>query len=265
MKAERGSASTSLDSRRTLALAPSTIASEVSRINNNPGVNALSPSTFPIDPGSTLSRTTPGDPLRNMFQNELWPGTNFDAVEQFAQPRPFWQQNLDLRGRAGNTSYYASGNVFNQGGAIQFLDGFQRQSARLNVDHAINDWTFALSSYYARDRKDGFDQEDGGGAFFRLTRTPPIANLEQRDQFGRLFIRTNLQGGGTQNYNPLYYLENQRTTDRTATDLSVARRHSGARSSGRRWISTSPMTARTRQPISSATRVSATPPAPRQL
>jgi TonB-linked SusC/RagA family outer membrane protein len=197
-------------------------ASEVTRINNNPGVNALSPSTFPIDPGSTLSRTTPGDPLRNMFQNEIWPGTNFDAVEQFAQPKPFWQQNLDLRGRAGNTSYYASGNVFNQGGSIQFLDGFQRQSGRLNVDHTIRDWTFALSTYYARDRKDGFDQEDGGGAFFRLTRTPPIADLEQRDQFGRLFIRTNLQGGGTQNYNPLYYLENQRTTDRTSRFIGGA-------------------------------------------
>ncbi len=189
--------------------------SEVTRINNNPGVNALAPATFPIDPGSTITRSTGGDPLRNMFQNELWPGPNFNAVEEFAQPKPFWQQNIDLRGRAGNTSYYASGNAFNQGGSIKFLDGFQRQSARLNVDHAISNWTFALSSYYAHDKKDGFDQEDGGGAFFRLTRTPPIADLNQRDQFGRLFIRTNLQGGGSQNYNPLYYLENQRLTDKT--------------------------------------------------
>ncbi len=189
--------------------------SEVDRINNNPGVNALSPSTFPIDPGSAISRTTAGDPLRNMFQNEVYPGINYDAVELFADPKPFWQQNIDLRGRAGNTSYYASGNVFNQGGSIKFLDGFHRQSARLNVDHSINDWTFALSSYYARDKKDGFDQEDGGGAFFRLTRAPPIASLDKRDQFGRLYIRTNLQGGGSQNYNPLYYLENQRLTDKT--------------------------------------------------
>jgi len=196
--------------------------SEVDRINNNPGVNALSPSTFPIDPGSTLSRTTAGDPLRNMYQNELYPGINYDAVGLFADPKPFWQQNIDLRGRAGNTSYYASGNAFNQGGSIAFLDGFQRQSARLNVDHSINDWTFALSTYYARDKKDGFDQEDGGGAFFRLTRAPPIASLDKRDQFGRLYIRTNLQGGGTQNYNPLYYLENQRLTDKTSRFIGGA-------------------------------------------
>jgi len=189
--------------------------SEIDRINNNPGVNALSPSTFPIDPGSTLTRSTPGDPLRNMFQNELWPGTNYDAIELFADPKPFWQQNIDLRGRAGNTSFYASANAFDQGGSIQFLDGFQRQSARLNVDHTISTWTFSLNSYFARDTKDGFDQEDGGGAFFRLTRAPPIAHLDARDQFGRLYIRTNLQGGGSQNYNPLYYLENQRNNAKT--------------------------------------------------
>ncbi len=189
--------------------------SEVDRINSNPGVNALSPPTFPIDPGSTLSRSTAGDPLRNMFQNQLYPGANYDAVSLFADPKPFWQQNIDLRGRAGNTSYYASANALNQGGTIAFLDGFQRQSARLNVDHSISDWTFSLSSYFARDKKDGFDQEDGGGAFFRLTRAPPLAPLDVRDQFGRLYIRTNLQGGGTQNYNPLYYLENQRLTDKT--------------------------------------------------
>src|SRR5687767_430812 len=188
---------------------------EQMRINDYPDVFALTPPTFPIDPGSTLSKTTAGDPLRNMFQNERWPGTNYDAIEQFAQPKPFWQQNLDMRGRAGNTSFFASGNAIDQGGAIQFLDGFQRQSARLNVDHARGDWTFGLNTYFARDRKDGFDQEDGGGAFFRLTRAPPIANLDQRDSRGRLFIRPNLQGGGSQNYNPLYYLENQRNITNT--------------------------------------------------
>jgi TonB-linked SusC/RagA family outer membrane protein len=189
--------------------------SEIVRINSTPFVNAQSPPTFPIDHGSTLTASTAGDPLRNMFQNEVYPGTNYDAIELFADPKPFWQQNIDLRGRAGNTSFYASGNAFDQGGSIIYLDGFQRQSARLNVDHTIRDWTFAMNTYFARDQKDGFDQEDGGGAFFRLTRAPPIAKLDARDQFGRLHIRTNLQGGGSQNYNPLYYLENQRNLAKT--------------------------------------------------
>lgn len=182
---------------------------EQQRVNNFPDVFAASPvGSFPIDPGSTLSKTTAGNPLRNVYQNERWPGTNYDAIAQFADPKPFWQQNIDVRGRSGGTSFYASANAMDQGGSIAFLNGFQRQSGRLNVDNTRGDWNFGLTSYYARDRKDGFVQEDGGGAFFRLTRQLPIANLTARDEFGRLYIRPNLGGGGSQNYNPLYYLEN---------------------------------------------------------
>ncbi|MDO8502798.1 MAG: SusC/RagA family TonB-linked outer membrane protein [Gemmatimonadaceae bacterium] len=196
---------------------------EVARINNYGDVFALSPvGSFPVDPGSTLSKTTAGNPLRNVFENERWPGTNYDKIGQFADPKPFWQQNVDMRGRSGNTSFYASANAYNEGGAIKYLDGFQRQSGRLNLDHTKGDWTLGLTSYFAKDRKDGFVQEDGGGAFFRLTRQIPIANLDARDDFGRLYIRPNLGGGGTQNYNPMYYLENFRDIANTSRFLGSA-------------------------------------------
>ncbi len=185
--------------------------SDVKRINNYSDVFALSPAgSFPIDPGSTLSATSAYSPLRNTFENERWPGVNYDAIEQFADPKPTWQQNVDMRGRSGNTSFYASANTYKEGGAIVYLDGFQRQGGRLNLDRTQGDWTLGLTSYFAKDRKDGFAQEDGGGAFFRLTRQIPLANLQARDDAGRLFIRPNLGSGGSQNYNPLYYLENQR-------------------------------------------------------
>ncbi|HUQ47970.1 MAG TPA: SusC/RagA family TonB-linked outer membrane protein [Gemmatimonadaceae bacterium] len=197
--------------------------SEVKRINSYSDVFALSPiGSFPIDPGSTLSATTAGSPLRNVFENEKWPGVNYDAIEQFADPKPFWQQNIDMRGRSGNTSFFASANSYSEGGAIVFLDGFKRQSGRLNLDRTQGAWTLGLTSYFSKDRKDGFTQEDGGGAFFRLTRTIPLANLEARDEFGRLYIRPNLGSGGSQNYNPLYYLENQRDVANTNRFLGSA-------------------------------------------
>ncbi len=197
--------------------------SEVKRINNYDDVFALSPvGSFPIDPGSTLSATTAGNPLRNVFANERWPGTNYDAIEQFADPKPFWQQNIDMRGRSGNTSFYASANTYDEGGAISFLDGFQRKSGRLNLDRTQGPWTLSLTSYFAKDQKDGFTQEDGGGAFFRLTRQIPLANLTNRDDLGRLYIRPNLGSGGSQNYNPLYYLENQRDIAKTDRFLGSA-------------------------------------------
>jgi TonB-linked SusC/RagA family outer membrane protein len=197
---------------------------EVRRINNTSDVFALSPiGSFPIDPASTMSKTTAGNPLRSMFQNERWPGTNYDAVAQFADPQPFWQQNIDARGRSGNTSFYVSANAYNEGGSIKYLDGFKRQSGRLNLDHVLGDWNLNFTSFFARDRKDGFSQEDGGLGFFRLTRQLPIANLEERDNFGRLLIRTNLGGGGSQNFNPMYYFENARDIAKTNRFIGSAR------------------------------------------
>ncbi|MDP9177864.1 MAG: SusC/RagA family TonB-linked outer membrane protein [Gemmatimonadota bacterium] len=205
---------------------------EVFRINNSGDLFALAPvGTFPHDPGSSFSKTSPGNPLQNSFQNERWPGTNYDAIEQFADPKPFWQQNLDMRGRAGNTSFYASANAYSEGGAIQYLDGFQRQSGRLNLDHSRGNWTFGLTSFYSKDRKDGFAAEDNAvnvgvrvnnSAFFRLTRQLPIANLDERDEKGRLFVRPNLGGGGSQNDNPMYRLENVRDFANTARFIGSA-------------------------------------------
>lgn len=205
---------------------------EVFRINNSGDLFALAPvGTFTIDPGSSFSKTSPGNPLQNFFQNERWPGTNYNAIRQFADPKPFWQQNLDMRGRAGATSFYASANSYSEGGAIKYLDGFQRQSGRLNLDHSRGDWSFGLTSFFSKDRKDGFAAEDnannvgvivGNSAFFRLTRQIPIANLAQRDDQGRLFVRPNLGGGGSQNDNPLYRLEQVRDFARTTRFIGSA-------------------------------------------
>jgi TonB-linked SusC/RagA family outer membrane protein len=190
--------------------------SEVARINGGSDPVALAPYTFPLDPGSGIANS-PG--LRNVFQIEQWPGTNYDAVGQFVQPKPYKSQDLELRGKSGPNSMFASGSYVTQGGAIQFLEGFQRATGRLNASHVTSKWNFDFTSSYSHDTKDGFQEEDGGTAFFRLTRAPPIANLEARDQFGRLDIRTNLQGGGSQNFNPLYELQNYAQT--TATNRFI--------------------------------------------
>ncbi|MEP6691573.1 MAG: SusC/RagA family TonB-linked outer membrane protein [Gemmatimonadaceae bacterium] len=185
---------------------------EQKRINNAQGDFAQSPPSFPVDPGSVLA----GQPLRSAFQVNQWPGQTYDAVSQFAQPKPLMSNNVDMTGRFGGTSVFASVSNLDQGGSILFLNGFQRQSLRLNVDQKIADaWTATIRTFYSRGSNDGFNQEDGGTAFFRLTRVPPVVNLLQRDSLGRLFIRPNLQGGGQQNENALYSLENTHREDIT--------------------------------------------------
>jgi TonB-linked SusC/RagA family outer membrane protein len=190
-------------------------AAEARRINGQGGDFPLSTFTFPIDPGSGLTSSNPA--LRDQFLVNRWPGYNYDAVSQFVRPKPVLNNSLDMRGKYGQTSFYASASNLDQGGAIKYLNGFQRTTGRINLDQQITDkWTASLTSYYAHDQNDGYFQEGfTGNSFFRLTRTPPIVNLNAVDSLGRLYIRPNIQGGGLQNDNPLYALQNDYQITRT--------------------------------------------------
>lgn len=176
-------------------------AAEQARVNNAPGDFALPPKGFPIDPGATIS----GSPLRQRFQIEPWPGTSYNAVNQLMTPKPFTENSVDLTGRFGTaTRFYASASNRREEGAIRYLNGFTRNAFRINVDQGIGtDWNLAFRTSYTRSTQDGLNQEEGGQAFFRLTRVPAIVNILQTDTMGRLYIRPNLQGGGSQNENPL--------------------------------------------------------------
>ena len=181
---------------------------EAYRINDQAGDFSLSTFTFPIDPGSGLVAANPA--LRNQFLVNRWPGANYDAVSQFVRPKPVMNNSVDMRGKYGQTSFYASASNLDQGGSIKYLNGFQRTTGRINLDQQIGSrWTASLTSYYSHGKNDGYFQEGfTGNAFFGLTRTPPIVNLNSIDSKGRIFIRPNVQGGGLQNANPLYALQN---------------------------------------------------------
>ena len=191
-------------------------ATEVFRINDQSDQFPLDPvGTFPIDPGSSVGGSD--FILRDSYLVRSWPGPNYDQVATFAQPKPVYNNSFDMRAHYGKTSIFSSVSGFQQGGSIRFLPGYQRFTGRLNLDQQIADrWSATLTSYYARAAKNGFFAEDGGSGFFRLTRTLPNENLEAVDSKGRLLLRTNLGGGGIQNYNPLYY--NQTTFDPSRTN-----------------------------------------------
>jgi hypothetical protein len=122
-----------------------------------------------------------------------------------------------MTGRFGtNTRFYASASNRHEEGAIRYLNGFTRNAFRINVDQGIGtDWNLSFRTSYARSEADGINQEEGGNAFFRLTRVPAIANILEYDTLGRLYIRPNLQGGGSQNQNPLSTLYQTKRLDVT--------------------------------------------------
>ncbi|HWC73059.1 MAG TPA: TonB-dependent receptor plug domain-containing protein, partial [Gemmatimonadales bacterium] len=193
-------------------------ATEAARINNAPGDFSLNPKGFPIDPGSTIS----GPPLRQRFQVQPWPGTQYNAVNQLVTPKPFLENTLDMTGRFGTqTRFFASASNRHEEGAIRFLNGFNRNAFRINVDQGIGaDWNLSFRTSYTRSTQDGINQEEGGNAFFRLTRVPAIVNILQEDTLHRLYIRPNLQGGGSQNQNPLSTLYQTKRLDVTNRFIS---------------------------------------------
>ena len=185
-------------------------------INNQATDWAGAPPSFPVDPGATIS----GSVLKQRFQVDPWPGQIYNAVRQVVNDHPYTNNDLDMTGRFGGTRFFASGSNLTQQGAIRFLQGFQRNSFRANVDQAIGtDVNIQVRTFYSRSSQDGLNQEDGGQSFFRLTRSPGIVNTLQYDTLGRLFIRPNLQQGGGQNENPLYYLANVDRNDITSRFL----------------------------------------------
>lgn len=183
---------------------------EMARINNTPDDFAATPPSFPIDPGAATS----GRLLRHSFLAGQYSGKTYNAVEQLVDPKPLAQTTFNVSGRAGSTSFFSSFGHTREGGAIMGLDGYERFTARLNLDQRIgNDWSVDVRSFVSRATHDGSHQEEGGQGFFRLTRTPAIADITQRDQYGRLFIRTNLGSAGVQNENPLYSFDAVRRED----------------------------------------------------
>jgi TonB-linked SusC/RagA family outer membrane protein len=182
---------------------------EVRRINNTPGDAALPTVSFPLDLGSGAT----GPILQRSFLASPWPGLQYNAVQQLFEPKPLALNDFSMSGRVGQTTFFASVGHSRQAGAIAGLTGYERLNGRINLGHRLGDqWSFDVSTYLARSNQDGFNQEEGGTGFFRLTRAPGIADLRQRDDQGRLFIRTNLLSAGVQNENALYSFEN---TDRT--------------------------------------------------
>jgi TonB-linked SusC/RagA family outer membrane protein len=196
---------------------------ETNRVNNYPGNWADLPVTFAFDPGSGTS----GAALRQVFMSSLWPVPTYNAVRQLTTNQPFINNNIDVTGRMGGTQYFASGSQLRQAGSIWGFDGFNRYTARLNVDQRIGaNVQLSLRTFYSRGYVDGASL--GGNMFFRLTRQSAPSNLLARDTFGvaaggpgRLYARSNIMNGGDQNQNPLMYTTGNGVTDNETSDRFI--------------------------------------------
>ena len=169
---------------------------EVMRLNS---VNTALPSAPAFSPVYS------GTSVWNRFQTGKWPGKTYNAIDQVVQPGSFGQVDGHMTGRYNQTNFFASLGMLNQQGSFVGLNGFQRGSARVNIDQRIgSDWNVQMSTYYSRSKDDGAGQE--GNSFFDLTRMPRVVDLFMRDSVRHdVIIRPDL---AAENENPLYSLLN---------------------------------------------------------
>lgn len=169
---------------------------EAYRINDQGDLASLTPYLFERDFG--IANAPSKAELKGLFMANQWPVT-WNPIDQAATSNPYMSSTIDLNGRIGNTGYYGSFNSNVNQGAIRYLRGYRRQSARLNVDQQIGgNLSTQISTYFAR------SQNYPDGNWFNLTRQHPNTDLLARDSKGRLFIRPDPTAETSQNYNPLY-------------------------------------------------------------
>lgn len=189
---------------------------EALRVNEG-GLDFTLPAVNLTGDFSIARAPTANSQLKGFFQANPF-AQRYDAMAAALTASAFTNLNVDAAGKSGNTKYFASVSSFQQQGAIRFLQGYRRQTLRLNVDQALGDWTLNLRTTYARTKQDGLNQSGGEvlgnpSGFFQLTRVPAYADLLRTDRFGRLFVRSNVAANGAGNPNPLYAFQNQVRTD----------------------------------------------------
>lgn len=176
---------------------------EVMRINDVTTPNLLN--SNPIERDYGLSSNASKLELKGLFETGEWP-KRYNPIDRIKTNQPHVNSSINLTGRSGNTGYYMSFNNFIQQGPVRDLQGYNRQSARANIDQTVgSNLTASMQMGFTRSQ-----QYPNGFGWFGLTREHAAANLLGTDTQGRIFYRpdiTSVTGSQAQNNNPLYFAQ----------------------------------------------------------
>ncbi|MBI2407626.1 MAG: SusC/RagA family TonB-linked outer membrane protein [Gemmatimonadetes bacterium] len=183
------------------------IYAEAYRINDQGTDFSLPPLNFVNDGG--ISRNPGPVKLRALYLSNPWPKAG-TPIRQMLTKGQTYNNTLDATGRVGRTNFFASANMFRQQGSLRFMDGYFRNSIRLNLDQQMaGNWNFGVRTAFT----EAIDN-DAAPQWLYLSRQAGNSELLRRDSKGRLFVRSVPQAQGAQNYNPAYYAEAFRPRNR---------------------------------------------------
>ncbi len=183
------------------------IYAEAYRINDQGTDFSLPPVNFSNDGG--IARNPGQVNMRALFLSNPWPKAG-TPMRQILTQGVTYNNTVDATGRVGRTNFFASANMFRQEGSLRYMDGYFRNSLRLNIDQQMaGNWNFGVRTAFT----DATDN-NGGLNWLSLSRQPANAELLRRDSKGRLYVRSIPQQQGAQNFNPAYFAENNRPRNR---------------------------------------------------
>lgn len=163
----------------------------------------------------TLQETNPHGAA---FYDNPYQGTLYNAFEEIFDPGNTWTNYVGVSQNSSKTNFLASFTNVAEQGAIQGLDGMQRKSFRVNLDHRVrSNLSVSTSGFYSQTSNDGITGVLGSNAFinpfFGLMFTNPLVSLAERDEeTGELKVQAD---PFSVEENPLYTLLN--------TDISRSR------------------------------------------
>ena len=149
------------------------------------------------------------------FADNSYPGKTYDNIDRFFDPGNFYRNYISVAQNLEQTNFLASFSNTDEAGVIPGLDGYNRKSVRLNIDHKVSsDLSVKVSGNYVSSTADDADVGGMPDPFFGLLFQFPNQNLAaDEDGDGLPDVRPTQR---IQEENPLYGIKSEagETTDR---------------------------------------------------
>lgn len=126
-----------------------------------------------------------GDPL--ILLEEA--GGPFDHVERFFDPGSYITNTVSMSRNMEDTNFLVSFNHYQETGVLPGLDGFNRKSVRVNLDHEFKEsLTLGVTGLFSQGERD-MVETGVANPFFALTFMSADADVNMRDENGELFVQ----------------------------------------------------------------------------
>ena len=115
------------------------------------------------------------------FADQPYPGPTYDNLHALYNPGQFISNSVSVAQNTDATTFRLGMTRLDQAGALANNDGFQRTTARLNLDHRIGD---KFSIQFTGDHSRSYDDEISGSPYTSILTYPVFVNLAAKGPDG---------------------------------------------------------------------------------